>query len=340
MSCLLARLPIDRFLMLLIATVALAALWPANGAGALWTDRMATAAVALLFFLYGMRLAPRNMLQGLLHWRLQGLVFAATYLLFPAIGLGVMWAAAPYLPPSLALGILFICVLPSTVQSSIAFTSIAGGNVPAALCAATLSNLAGMVITPALVALLLVAGGNGGGFSFDALRDIALHLLLPFALGQAVRPFVGGFVARHKAITGVMDRGSILIVVYGAFSEGMVTGIWSQMDAGTILLVVLLDAVLLALVMLGTWAAARAAGLARADEVVAVFCGSKKSLASGIPMANILFPGQVLGMIVLPLMLFHQIQLFVCATLARRYAMRSASAPAMAERREPLQAAG
>ncbi|MDJ0387225.1 bile acid:sodium symporter family protein [Roseomonas sp. E05] len=316
----LPRLPLDPFLVMLAATVALAALLPAHGAGAAVLGQATTAAVAMLFFLYGTRLAPRNLLEGLLHWRLQALIFAATYLLFPLLGLVTMATVGAFVPPALALGLMFICVLPSTVQSSIAFTSIARGNVPAALCAATLSNLAGMVLTPLLTALLLRAGH--GGFSAGALSDIALHLLLPFAAGQAVRPFAGRWLQRHKALTGLVDRGSILLVVYGAFSEGMVAGIWGQITPGVLVTILLLDAVLLAAVLGATLLASRALGLCRADEVVAVFCGSKKSIASGIPMANILFPGDVVSMIVLPVMLFHQIQLFVCATLARRYAQR------------------
>ncbi len=321
---LLSRLPIDTFLLLLMATVALAAVLPVRGQGAVWAEHAASAAVAILFFLYGTRLAPRNLLEGLLHWRLQGLVFAATYGVFPLLGLSLVWLAGGWLPPALALGLMFVCVLPSTVQSSIAFTSIAGGNVPAALCAATLSNLAGIVMTPALVALLLSA--RSGGFNLDALWSIALNLLLPFVVGQVMRPWIGSWMGRHKALTGLVDRGSILLVVYGAFSEGVVAGIWQQLAPSSLAILVLLDSVLLALAMLGSWAAARMIGLKRADEVVAVFCGSKKSLATGIPMANILFVGQAVGLVVLPLMLFHQIQLFVCAALARRYAQATARA--------------
>jgi len=319
----LPRLPLDPFLMLLAATVALAALLPAQGMGAVAVGHAASIAVATLFFLYGTRLAPRNLLEGLLHWRLQVLIFAATYLLFPLLGLAMTRALGGWLPAALVSGLMFICVLPSTVQSSIAFTSIARGNVPAALCAATLSNLAGMVLTPLLTALLLLRVGGGGGISTEALSDIALHLLLPFALGQAVRPFAGRWLQRHKAVTSLVDRGSILLVIYGAFSEGVVAGIWGQITPAMLAVILVLDAVLLAVVLGATLLASRALGLHRADEVVAVFCGSKKSIASGIPMANILFPGDIVSMIVLPVMLFHQIQLFVCATLARRYAQRA-----------------
>ena len=207
-----------------------------------------------------------------------------------------------------------LCLLPSTVQSSIAFTSIARGNVAAALCAATASNLFGIVLTPLLAGLLLRAQG---GFSARAVGDIVLQLLLPFAAGQLARPWIGDWVGRHKALTGLVDRGSILLVVYVAFSEGVTHGIWHQLDAGTSPAAAA-GRGLLAAVLLAT-PRSRLLGFAAPIEITIVFCGSKKSLASGLPMASVLFAGQSVGLIVLPLMLFHQIQLMVCAALARRY---------------------
>jgi sodium/bile acid cotransporter 7 len=313
----LRRLPIDRFLLLLIAAVALAALLPASGRAAEGVDVLASFAVALLFFLYGAKLAPKAVVDGLLHWRLQALVLASTFIVFPLLGLAATALLGRWLGPGLSMGLLFLCLLPSTVQSSIAFTSVARGNVPAALCSASVSNLLGMVLTPALVALLLRVGG--GGFSTDALKDIGLHLLLPFLAGQAARPLIGGFIGRHKLLTSVVDRGSILLVVYAAFSEGMVTGIWQQVDLGSLGLLALADVVILGIVLGLTAFAARRSGFSKEDEIVVVFCGSKKSLASGVPMANILFAGHPVGLL---LMLFHQIQLFACAALAQRYARR------------------
>lgn len=319
---LLKKFRIDPYLVLLVCTVALAAVLPARGSGTAAMGWAVYAAVALLFFLYGARLSPQAVLDGLAHWRLQSLVFSSTYILFPILGLVVTAVMRPWLSPDLLAGIMFVCVLPSTVQSSIAFTSIAHGNVPAALCSASVSNLFGMVLTPALVGLLISA--NGAGFSTRALEDIALQLLLPFAVGQAARPFIGAFLLRHKRITSIVDRGSILLVVYAAFSEGMVAGIWSQVSPGSLALIIAVDVVILAAVLVATTVVSRSAGFNKEDEIAIVFCGSKKSMAGGIPMANILFPSHAVGLIVLPLMLFHQAQLFACATLAQRYARRLA----------------
>jgi sodium/bile acid cotransporter 7 len=325
---------IDRYLLALMLTVVIATLFPAMGWFAGVMDQVVFFAIALLFFLYGARLSTRAVVEGLFHWRLQGLVFASTFVLFPILGIGLTTLLKPWLDPQLVFGLMFVTVLPSTVQSSIAFTSIARGNVAAALCSASISNLFGMVVTPALVVLLLSSHGNG--FSLQALWDIAEQLLLPFVLGQLARPLVGKFIIAHKKLTSYVDRGSILLVVYSAFSAGMAEGIWSQLGWQSILAIIVVDAALLGIVLLVTTYGSRALGFSKEDEITIVFCGSKKSMASGIPMANILFAGQSIGLIVLPLMLFHQLQLFVCAALAQRYARRPvepalAAAPEAAE---------
>lgn len=317
----LARFGIDAYLIALMATVAVAAVLPAHGIGATVANGAVSVAVALLLFLYGARLSPLAVWQGLLHWRLQSLVFASTYVLFPLLGLALARAFGGLLPQELVAGLIFLCILPSTVQSSIAFTGIARGNVAAALCSASVSNLFGMALTPLLVMLLL--DSRGGGFSTQAIENIALQLLLPFLAGQLLRRWIGPFLQRHKAPLSLVDRGSILLVVYAAFSEGMVAGIWSQVTLGDLALISLLGLVLLATVLVITTVASRRLGFSKEDEIAIVFCGSKKSMASGIPMANILFPGQALGLIVLPLMLFHQAQLVACAVLAQRYARRA-----------------
>lgn len=324
LSRLLSRVRFDLYLLALIATVAVAAVLPARGAAEPVAKAAVYVAVFLLFFLYGARLSTRAVVEGIAHWRLQGLVLLSTFALFPLVGLALTAALSHWLPGELAAGLMFVCVLPSTVQSSIAFTSIARGNVPAALCGASVSNLIGMVLTPLLVGVLLTT--HGSGFSLKALTDIAVELLLPFGLGQLLRPWVGPWITQRKRILSYVDRGSILLVVYSAFSESVVAGVWSHMDPWSIVLVLVLDAVLLAVVLAITTLASRLLGFSTEDEITIVFCGSKKSLASGIPMANILFPGAAVGAVVLPLMLFHQIQLFACASLAQRYARRPSPA--------------
>jgi solute carrier family 10 (sodium/bile acid cotransporter), member 7 len=317
MKTLLSRLNIDPYIASILGMVVVASVLPAHGVGMTLASGAGTGAIALMFFLQGARLAPQAALAGARHWRLHAVVLSSTFLLFPAIGLTARAIAPSLLTPPLWGGLLMLCLLPSTVQSSIAFTSIARGNVAAALCAATASNLFGILLTPLLAGLLLSAHG---GFSARAVGDIVVQLLLPFAAGQLARPLIGQWVGHHKALTSFVDRGSILLIVYVAFSEGVTHGIWHQLDAEHFATLLLLDAGLLAAVLLATSAISRLLGFGRADQITIVFCGSKKSLASGLPMASVLFAGQSVGLIVLPLMLFHQIQLMVCAALARRYA--------------------
>jgi solute carrier family 10 (sodium/bile acid cotransporter), member 7 len=313
----LTRLPFDPYIAAILAMVCLASLLPVYGNGAVAASYITTAAIALLFFLHGARLAPRAALAGARHWRLHIVVLGSTFLLFPALALGARALFPHLLTPPLWTGLILLSVLPSTVQSSIAFTSIARGNVPAALCAATASNLLGMALTPLLAGLLLSAHG---GFSIKGAGDIVVQLLLPFAAGQLARPLIGAWAQRHKKLLGLVDRGSILLVVYVAFSEGVTQGIWHQLGVADLGRLLAVDAALLAVVLVITTFGSRLLGFSRADEITVVFCGSKKSLASGLPMATVLLAGQSVGLIVLPLMLFHQIQLMVCAALAKRYA--------------------
>lgn len=323
----------DNLVLLLLATVALAALLPVHGRGVAVLDGLTQAAVALLFFLHGSKLSRRAVWEGLLHWRLHAVVFAATFVLFPLLGLALRPWLEPLVGPTLYLGVLFICALPSTVQSSIAFTSVARGNVAAAMCSASTSNILGMALTPLLMAAMAQwTGGTAEAgavhLSWHTFEGIAGTLLLPFVAGQALQGWTGAWVARHKASIRWSDQGTILLVVYGAFSAATVQGLYRHLPPSTLLALLGICALLLALVMPLLIVISRRLGFSREDEITIVFCGSKKTLASGVPMAQILFAGQAVGLLVLPLMVFHQLQLMVCAPLARRYAVGPRPEPA------------
>jgi len=243
---------------------------------------------------------------------------AVTFALFPLLVVTCRLLAPTLLPPPLWAGLILLSALPSTIQASIAFTSIAGGNVSAALCSASASNLLGTVLAPLIVGVLLA---RSAPLSVHSLLAIVLQLLVPFLAGQLLRPLIGGFISRHGLALKCVDYGSILLIVYTAFSEGVVNGIWHQVDAAQLLRLALINATLLAIVMTALTIASRRLGFSRADEITIVFCGSKKSLATGVSIATVLFAGHV-GLAIMPIMLFHQIQLMVCASLARRYASR------------------
>ncbi|WP_246660124.1 bile acid:sodium symporter family protein [Rhizobium sp. FKL33] len=323
----------NSFTLMLIATVIVASLLPASGAFADWFGVATDIAIALLFFLHGARLSRETVIKGMLHWRLHLVILAVTFIVFPLLGLALGFLPESLLPHPLYLGLLYLCVLPSTVQSSIAFTSMAGGNVPAAVCSASASNIIGMFLTPLLVYFLFSLGDGGSGFSLGGLETILLQLLAPFVLGQILQPWVGDWVRSKKNLLLPVDRGSILMVVYLAFSHAVIEGVWSDFSLRDLAVVAVIDMLLLALVLALTYWGSKALGFNREDEIVIVFCGSKKSLASGVPMANALFAGPMIGSIVLPIMLFHQIQLMACAVIAERYAAarrRSAPEPAAA----------
>jgi len=315
----------DNFTLAMIVTVIAASVFPCTGQGAVIFNDVTHVAVSLLFFLHGAKLSREAVIAGITHWRLHLLVLLCTFALFPLLGLALKPLLMPLVTPDLYLGILFVCMLPSTVQSSIAFTAAARGNVPAAMCSASASNLLGIFLTPLLVGLLTTAQMKGGS-SLDSALQIAMQLLLPFVAGQAARRWIGPWVERNKVLTRLVDQGSILLVVYTAFSEAVGQGLWSQFSWQTLGGLLLIDSVLLGLAVVISAQLARRLGFNREDRIAIVFCGSKKSMASGVPMAKVLFAGGALGAVVLPLMLFHQLQLMLCAVLAQRYARRRISA--------------
>lgn len=308
----------EPFVLALLGTVVLASVLPVRGSLVPLADAITTAAIVLLFFLHGAKLSREEIVKGASNWRLHLAVVVTTFVLFPLLGLGLV--SLPFVTGPTAAGLLFLTLLPSTVQSSIAFTAIARGNVAAAVCSASFSNLIGIVITPALVALLMSGLAGQAGISIEAVETIALQLLLPFVSGHLLRPGIGGFVGRHRTLVSSVDRGSILLVVYTAFSAAVVEGLWNRVSGETLALILLLCTMLLVVVLAITWLLGRMLGFSRQDAIVLLFCGSKKSLASGVPMAGVLFPAAQVGAILLPVMLFHQIQLIACAVIARRMA--------------------
>lgn len=322
----LAKIPVlgrlDPLLIGIVVTVGIAALVPADGVALTAFTWASKIAIGLLFFLYGARISPREALAGLAHWRLHLTILLTTFAVFPLLGIVAKVSTQAILSEPLYLGLLFVCLLPSTVQSAIALVSVAKGNVTGAIVSASLSSLLGIFITPALVAWTMTS--NGMTFSASAVVDIVTMLLLPFLAGQLLRRWIGTWITTHSAPLKIVDRGSIMLVVFVAFSRGMNEGIWSNLTLAR-LGVVVGACLLILLAVLGlTWVAAPRLGFSAADRVTIMFCGSTKSLATGIPMATVLFPDDTLGLIVLPLMLFHQMQLLIGAALAAQLAKRTA----------------
>ena len=322
----LGKVRIDGFLLSMLCAVALALRFPAVGAsqGPLHLGAVTAAGIALVFFLHGAALSRQSLKAGLSNWRLHVFVQATTYGLFPLLGVLLVLALRHVLPGDLVLGLFYLCALPSTISSSVAMTSLGKGNVPGAIFNASLSNLLGMLLTPLLVGLLVATRGVQLPLG-PAVRDIALQLLLPFVLGQLLRPWLASWLTRYKSVINKIDRGVIVLIVYASFCDATAAGIWHDYAAWMLLVVLALVGLLLAVVLWLTTRLSRVCGFARPDEVAAVFCGSKKSLASGVPMAKLLFVGHPgVGLIVLPILFYHQLQLLVCSFLARRYALTSA----------------
>jgi sodium/bile acid cotransporter 7 len=314
-----ARLRPDWYLILIILMAVAASVLPARGETAVGLGWISKGAIGVVFFLHGARLSREAVFRGLVHWRLHLMILAATFTVFPALTVAVTQLPAWITPPELAAGIILLGCLPSTIQSSIAFVGIARGNIPAAVAAASASNMLGVFLTPALAGLLMHAEGT---VTPDAFWSIVLQLLAPFVVGHLMRPWIGAFVQRHAKRLSSFDKGTILLIVYVSFSSAVVEGVWDKLAGLDLVRILVICVVLLAAVLAVTTLAARAFRFSTEDEIAIVFCGSKKSLASGAPIAAALLPAGAAGIAMIPLMIFHQIQLMACATIAQRYAMR------------------
>ena len=310
---------IDPLVAGIIVSALIAFVLPARGAFADGFSVAVKLAIALLFFLYGARLSTREALNGLTHWRLHAAILACTFVVYPLIGI-LLRPLSAVVSPELYQGILFLTLVPSTVQSSVALTGIARGNVSGAVIAASLSSLVGVVATP-LLAMLLMRSSGGVLIDASVFLDISIQLLLPFLLGQLAHNFLPPVreIAASKA-TKIVDRGSIWMVVYSAFSQGVVAGVWTQLPLWQILfLIVLAAALVVAMLWVTGWVPGKL-GFNRADTVAIQQCGTQKSLATGLPMASVMFVGATLGTLIIPLMIYHMTQLVICSSYVSRYA--------------------
>lgn len=314
---------IDPFIVSLVTILVLGILIPIPSGWIKALEIAGKVAVMALFLVYGMRLRTSEVWEGLKNLKLQGTVMFSTFVFIPLLG----WALYPLLRheallgPTFALGVLYMTLLPSTVQSSVSFTSIAGGNVAGAVCSATVSNIIGMVITPLLVMLIM---GAKTGVGSDSIINVLIQLLIPFIIGQLLQPKVGNWVRRSKWLTKAVDRGTILIVVAAGIAGATARGLWATVSWKDAIMLIIAAAIILAIVMSATWRAGRVLKLSRPDNIALLMCGSKKSLATGLPMAAIIFPPHIVAQVTIPVIVFHQLQLMVAAVLSRRLAAGNA----------------
>ena len=308
--------------LVILGALALAIVLPVRGQAAEVYDLFTKAAVFVLFFGYGARLSTEETLAGVRHWRLHLTILACTFVVFPLLGAPMLLLPDGFVSDAVRAGLVFLCLAPSTVQSSINMTSLAGGNVPAAMISATASNVLGVVLTPLLVMLMLPT--NGGGFSWQIALDVFVQHLLPFFLGQISRFATARFMARNRARLKLLDQLVIVLIVYGAFSDMFATGKWRQLGWNELLVTLGFTLPLLAFMLWFTWNLGRWLKFERKDRIAIMFCGTKKSLVTGVPIAAVLFPAATVGMLVVPLMIYHQAQIITSSLLAARL---SASAP-------------
>jgi len=320
------RLPkLDYFLVGLVLMVALALIWPTPGmsGGPLHFEYVTTYGVSVVFFLYGLMLSPERMKAGVLHWRLHICVQFATFVLFPVLLLAARVLMPNMFSDDLWLGFFYVAALPSTVSSSVAMTNIARGNVPAAVFNASLSSLLGVFITPLLMSWYMKSNGIDMPL-LPVIFKVVMLVLVPILLGQIARRWLGGWAHRNAFWVKLADRSTILAIVYNSFCDSVAAGVWSANDLEVVLEIAVASVALFVLVYLIMNAVCAVMGFSVRDRIACQFCGSKKSLATGVPLAPVMFGhSAAIGLIVAPIMVFHFLQLVIVSVLAARFAQRT-----------------
>ena len=321
------RFPLpDWFLAGMIIAMFLAWLIPGPGAagGGLHPELLTKCGIALIFFLHGAQLSFAALKDGISRWQLHLIIQLTTFLAFPLIGLLLVKLTGSLISTDLALGLFYLCALPSTVSSSVAMTAAAKGNVPVAVFNATISSIIGIVLTPLWMSLL-VHQQSGHMDTTSVMLDLVQWLLMPLILGQALRPLIGAFITNHKKVVSKVDRLTILLLVYTSFCDSFAGHVWSGHGTTTMVVTITATIALFFAVLGGLILLCKKLHIADSYRAAVVFCGTKKSLATGVPMAHLLFTGNAsLGLILLPIMIYHPLQLFICGPLANHWAKKSA----------------
>ncbi|MFU7528961.1 bile acid:sodium symporter family protein [Qipengyuania sp. ASV99] len=308
----------DPMIAVLVLATALAFIVPAIGEVRGEAQAISNAAIFVLFLVNGMRIARGEIARGLANWRFFLPLFLWVFGAMPLIGLAMSYVAGTILPPMVALGFLYFGTLPSTVQSATSYTSLAGGNIALSVVGAALINIAGVFVTAPLFAVL--ASSEVAEIGSQTIFRIGAILILPFVIGQAVQGWTIEWLKQRKSDVAWLDRMVIGIAVYVAFSGAVEQGLATMFGAAQWVGLIGLVAAFLAIGTSGAWIASGLLKVARADRIAFLFAGSQKSVAIGAPMAAILFPAEVAGFVIAPLLLYHLLQLLVAAPVANRLA--------------------
>lgn len=304
---------------MLFGTLLVAWMFPLSKEALPWAQNISFAGIFCLFFLHGLRLPRHEVARAMLGWRLQGTMLAFTFILMPLLGIGLSKIAAQFLPAALAVGLLYAAILPSTVQSAVSYTSLARGNIAASVIGSALSNLSGIFLTPLLFALLL-GSASGVAIGGNVVVKIITMLLLPFILGQATQKWLGKWAVDQRYLLTFFDRGVILLAVYVAFGAAVTSGALAGIEALSLFYLLLIAGIFLAIAFGAAWLIGGVFGFPYEDRISLLFAGAHKSIAIGAPMAALLFPPTLAGLMIVPTILYHQLQLIASAPLAKRLA--------------------
>ncbi|HTG66211.1 MAG TPA: bile acid:sodium symporter family protein, partial [Flavobacterium sp.] len=308
----------------IITVVLIAYLFPQLGgkSSPVPLDKIGSIGVSLIFFFYGLKLSPEKIKSGLKNWKLHLLVQVCTFLVFPVIILCFYPLIHSEYDKNIWLAFLFLASLPSTVSSSVVMVSMAKGNIPAAIFNASISGLIGIVVTPLWLGLFL----NNTAASYD-LGDIYIKLIVevvvPVILGLLLHRYWGNLAQKYNSYLTLFDKSIILLIIYKSFANSFEDNVFSGIDTFDFVIISVAVFSLFYLVYFLTGFLSSKLGFSVEDKITAQFCGTKKSLVHGTVFAKILFPNpSVMGIILLPIMLFHAFQIFIISFIATQAANR------------------
>jgi sodium/bile acid cotransporter 7 len=314
------KFKIDKFILSIIIVVLAAYLFPQLGghSSPIPLDKIGSIGVSLIFFFYGLKLSPEKIKTGLKNWRLHLLVQVCTFLVFPIIILCFYPLIHSEYDKNIWLAFLFLAALPSTVSSSVVMVSMAKGNIPAAIFNASISGLIGIVVTPLWLGLFL----NNTAASYDLgeiYSKLIIEVVVPVILGLLLHRYWGNLAQKYNSQLTLFDKSIILLIIYKSFCSSFEDNVFSGIDTFDFILISIAVFGLFYVVYFLTGFVSNKLGFSIEDKITAQFCGTKKSLVHGTVFAKILFPNpSTMGIILLPIMLFHAFQIFIISFIATK----------------------
>jgi len=314
------KMKIDGFVLSIIAVIGIAYIFPQWGIpeSEIPIDTISAIGISLIFFFYGLKLSPTKLKEGIKNWKLHLLIQASTFLIFPLLVLLFYPLIKNETQETIWLAFFFLAALPSTVSSSVVMVSIAKGNIPAAIFNASISGIIGVVLTPLWMGLFVQQTGTDFSIT-DIYIKLIVQIILPVVFGILLQRFLGVFALKHSKLLTRFDKSVILLIIYKSFASSFADNLFSTVSILDLLMLIVSVFLLFGILFFLTGFLAKKMQFNTEDQITAQFCGTKKSLVHGTVFSKIIFGNMAsIGIILLPIMLYHAIQLLIISIVASK----------------------